>query len=52
MPTSHARTAAEIEDWIVREAGSIPPKAGLETHIAAGECYEAAGLPGHPRARC
>ncbi|KQW45101.1 benzaldehyde dehydrogenase [Nocardioides sp. Root1257] len=40
--------AAEIEDWIVREAGSIPPKAGLETHIAANECFEAAGLPGHP----
>ena len=40
--------AAEIEDWIVRESGGIPPKAGLETHIAAGECYEAAGLPGHP----
>jgi len=37
--------AAEVEGWIVREAGSIPPKAGLETHIAAQECYEASALP-------
>ena len=40
--------AADIQDWIVREAGSIPPKAGLETHIAAGECFEASALPTHP----
>ena len=40
--------AAEIEDWLVREAGSIPPKAQLETHTAAQECYEAAALPSHP----
>jgi benzaldehyde dehydrogenase (NAD) len=39
------RHAAEIEGWIVRESGSIPPKAGVETHVAAQECYEAAGLP-------
>jgi benzaldehyde dehydrogenase (NAD) len=38
----------EIQGWIIRESGSIPPKAGLETHIAANECYEAAGLPTHP----
>jgi benzaldehyde dehydrogenase (NAD) len=37
--------AADIEWWIVRETGSIPPKAGLETHTAAQECYEAATLP-------
>jgi len=37
--------AAEVEGWIVREAGSIPPKAGVETHIAAQECYEASALP-------
>jgi benzaldehyde dehydrogenase (NAD) len=36
--------AAEVEDWIVREAGSVPAKAGVESHIAAQECYEAAGL--------
>jgi benzaldehyde dehydrogenase (NAD) len=38
----------EIQSWLVREAGSIPPKAGLETHTAAQECYEAAALPSHP----
>lgn len=40
--------AAEIEGWIVKEAGSIPPKAGLETHIAAQECFEGSALPTHP----
>jgi benzaldehyde dehydrogenase (NAD) len=40
--------AAEVEGWIVREAGSVPAKAQVETHIAAQECYEAAGLPSHP----
>ena len=27
--------AAEIQDWLVRESGGIPPKAGLETRAAA-----------------
>lgn len=40
--------AGEVGDWIVREAGSIPPKAGVETEIAAQECYEAAALASHP----
>lgn len=40
--------AAEIEGWIVRESGSIPPKASLETHIAAQECFEAAALASRP----
>jgi benzaldehyde dehydrogenase (NAD) len=40
--------AAEVETWIVRESGSIPPKATLETHIAAQECYEAAALASRP----
>jgi benzaldehyde dehydrogenase (NAD) len=39
--------AAEIEEWIVRETGAIPPKAALETHIAAQECYEASALASH-----
>lgn len=39
---------AEIEDWIVREAGSIPAKAAVETDMAARICYEAASLPTHP----
>jgi benzaldehyde dehydrogenase (NAD) len=40
--------AAEVQDWIVRESGGIPPKAQLETHVAAEECYEAAALASHP----
>ena len=40
--------AADVEHWLIREAGSIPPKAALETHVAAQECYEAAALPTHP----
>lgn len=42
------RHTDEIVDWIVRESGSVPVKAGLEAHIAANECYEAAALPSHP----
>ncbi|QVT81775.1 Benzaldehyde dehydrogenase [NAD(+)] [Nocardioides aquaticus] len=41
--------AEEVQGWIVREAGSVPTKAGLETHIAAAECFEAAALPTHPQ---
>lgn len=40
--------AAEVEDWIVREAGSLPVKAALESHTAAAECWEAAALPTVP----
>lgn len=43
--------ADEIHHWIIREAGSIPPKAELETHVAAQECYEAASLPSRPYGR-
>jgi benzaldehyde dehydrogenase (NAD) len=39
--------AAELCDWLVREAGSIPAKAGVETSTAAQECYEAAALASH-----
>ncbi|MEQ7009169.1 benzaldehyde dehydrogenase [Actinopolymorpha sp. B17G11] len=35
----------EIQGWIIRETGSIPPKAELETHIATQESYEASTLP-------
>jgi benzaldehyde dehydrogenase (NAD) len=38
----------EIQDWIVRETGAIPPKAQLETWFAASTCYEAAGLVSMP----
>ncbi|HSP36812.1 MAG TPA: benzaldehyde dehydrogenase [Frankiaceae bacterium] len=40
--------AAEIQDWVIREGGSVPGKAELETHIAAQECYEAAALLSQP----
>ncbi|MGO4806144.1 aldehyde dehydrogenase family protein [Arthrobacter sp. 2MCAF15] len=40
--------AEEIQSWIVRESGGILPKAELETHIAANECYEASSLPSLP----
>jgi benzaldehyde dehydrogenase (NAD) len=40
--------AAEIDDWVVRETGAVRPKAELETHIAAQECYEAAALASQP----
>ena len=40
--------AAEVQDWIVRESGGIGPKAALETHIAANECYDASALPSLP----
>jgi benzaldehyde dehydrogenase (NAD) len=39
---------AEIEEWIVREAGSTYAKARVETNRAAQECYEAAALPSTP----
>lgn len=39
------RHAAEVQQWIIRETGSVPGKAALETHVAAQECYEAAALP-------
>jgi benzaldehyde dehydrogenase (NAD) len=39
---------AEFSEWIVRESGGIGPKAGLEVHIAAEECFEAASLASQP----
>ncbi|MGM7671246.1 benzaldehyde dehydrogenase [Microbacterium sp. A93] len=38
----------ELNTWVQRETGAIAPKAGLETHVAANECFDAAGLPHHP----
>jgi benzaldehyde dehydrogenase (NAD) len=38
----------ELHWWIIREAGSVVPKAGLETHVTAQELYEAATLPSQP----
>ena len=42
------RYADEVSGWIVRETGSIPPKAGFEIHMAVSECYEASALPSRP----
>ncbi|HJF15971.1 MAG TPA: benzaldehyde dehydrogenase [Enteractinococcus helveticum] len=36
--------AEELQSWIMKETGAIPPKADLELHVAAQECYEAAAL--------
>ncbi|MFI0449510.1 benzaldehyde dehydrogenase [Actinomadura sp. 6N118] len=43
--------AEEIQGWIIREAGSIPPKAQLETQFTTDLCYEAAALASHPQGR-
>jgi benzaldehyde dehydrogenase (NAD) len=42
------RHAEEIQQWLIREAGSIPGKAAFETATAAQECYEAAALASRP----
>src|SRR5579859_2953308 len=44
-------SAASIQEWIVRESGSIGPKAGFELHVAANECYEAAAMATQPYGR-
>jgi benzaldehyde dehydrogenase (NAD) len=38
----------EIADWLIREAGSIAPKAAFEVTTAAQECYEAAAQASQP----
>jgi benzaldehyde dehydrogenase (NAD) len=43
-----AEHAEDIQGWIIRESGGIPPKAQLETDIAQAECFEAATLPSRP----
>jgi benzaldehyde dehydrogenase (NAD) len=43
--------AEEIHWWIIRETGSVLPKAELETHLGAQECFEAASLPSRPLGR-
>jgi len=40
--------AEEIQAWVQRETGAIAPKAELETHIAAQECFEASALTTAP----
>ncbi|MPZ62897.1 MAG: aldehyde dehydrogenase family protein [Propionibacteriales bacterium] len=43
--------AADVHEWLIRESGSVPPKATLETDIAAQECYEAAVAASLPYGR-
>ena len=40
--------APDVHEWLIREAGSIPPKAAVETDIAAQECFEAAAAAALP----
>jgi benzaldehyde dehydrogenase (NAD) len=40
--------ATDIHEWLIREAGSIPPKAAVETGIASQECFEAAAAAALP----
>jgi len=41
--------AAEITDWLVRETGSIPPKASVEIHAAVGILNRAAAMLTEPQ---
>jgi benzaldehyde dehydrogenase (NAD) len=43
-----ARHAEEVQGWLVRESGSIPAFASLQTNFATTACYEAAGLASMP----
>ena len=42
------RETEHMTQWIVRETGSIPPKAGVELHAAAGILNEAAAMVTQP----
>jgi benzaldehyde dehydrogenase (NAD) len=41
-----ASGGGEIADWNVREVGAVAGMAAFSLHVAAEECYGAAGLPG------
>jgi benzaldehyde dehydrogenase (NAD) len=43
------RNKAAIVEWIVRETGSIPPKAMVEVKVATGELHQAAAMVLQPR---
>lgn len=40
--------AEEVQEWVIRESGSIRAKAALEVGQTADVCWEAAALPTHP----
>lgn len=42
------RESEGMTQWIVRETGCIPPKAGVELHMAVGILNEAAGMVTQP----
>ena len=42
------RETEGMTQWIVRETGSIPPKAGVELHAAVGILHEAAAMVTQP----
>ena len=42
------RETASMTSWIVRETGAIPPKAGVELHMAHGILLEAAAMLTQP----
>jgi len=42
------RETPGLTQWIVRETGSIPPKAGVELHAAVGILHEAAAMVTQP----
>src|SRR5262249_18251958 len=42
------RAAEEIQGWLVREGGAIPPFGLFQTEFAQNACYEAAGLASLP----
>ena len=43
--------AEEIHQWVIREAGSIPPFGPRQTHFAELACYGASGLAAQPKKR-
>jgi benzaldehyde dehydrogenase (NAD) len=40
--------AGELQQWMIRETGSIGGMAGFGTYVASQECYEAAALASRP----
>ncbi|WP_433657784.1 benzaldehyde dehydrogenase [Nocardia sp. CA-128927] len=40
--------ASDVQHWLIRETGSVPAKAAVETDAAAQECFEASALASTP----
>lgn len=41
--------ADELQQWMIRETGSVQGMAGFATHVASQECFEAAALASRPQ---